>query len=138
MSQPELTHVRDAMQSDLLLIDGLSSTRKALEIMEATGADALVIDKRDAEDEYGLITIGMIGRDVIAQNRNPGRVSVYEIMEKPALIVPAGMQARYAIRLLTRLGVEHAIATQDDKAAGYVTLRGLTLAEFRDQFPKGD
>ncbi|MDA5093760.1 hypothetical protein O2N63_06625 [Aliiroseovarius sp. KMU-50] len=136
MSQPEMTHVRDAMQTELRLIDGLSSTRKALELMEETGLDALVIDKRDPADEYGVITIGMIGRDVIAPSRNPGRVSVYEIMEKPALIVPAGMQARYAIRLLTRLGAEHAIATDADKVVGYVTLRGLTLAEFRDKFPK--
>ncbi len=137
MSQPEMTRVRDAMQPDPRLVDGLSSTRKALEIMEETGADALVIGKRDQADEYGLITIGMIGRDVIAPNRNPTRVSIYEIMEKPALTVAASMQARYAIRLLTRLGAEHAIVTEMDLVVGYVTLRDLTLAEFRDQFPKG-
>lgn len=136
MSQPEMTHVRDAMQDDLHLIDGLSSIREALETMEETRVDALVIDKRDAADEYGVITMGMIGRDVIAPGRNPARVSVYEIMEKPALIVPAAMQARYAIRLLTRLGVEHAVATEADQVVGYVTLRDLTLAEFRDRFPK--
>lgn len=138
MSQPETTRVRNAMQPEPRMIDGLSSTRKALEIMETTGVDALVIGKRDEADEYGLITIGMIGRDVIATGRNPNRVSVYEIMEKPALSLPAGMQARYAIRLLTRLGAEHAIVTDMDLVVGYVTLRGLTLAEFRDQFPKTD
>ncbi|UWP94569.1 CBS domain-containing protein [Aliiroseovarius crassostreae] len=136
MSQPEVTRVRNAMQPDPRVVDGLSSTRKALEIMEETGVDALVIGKRDDADEYGLITIGMIGRDVISRNRNPNRVSIYEIMEKPTLTVSAAMQARYAIRLLTRLEATHALVTEMDLVVGYVTLRDLTLAEFRDQFPK--
>lgn len=131
MSSAENVRVRDAMHTSPRVIDGLAPVSDALGIMEETGFDALVIDKRDSDDEYGVISIGLIAQSVFAQNRNPARVSVYEVMEKPAVILPANMQARYAIRLLTRLGVKHAIVTEGDKMVGGVNLRGLVLAEFR-------
>lgn len=133
MSGPETTKVHHAMCKNPSMIDGLASVSKAIEIMEESGLDALVIDKRDAEDEYGLISMSMIARHVFACNRNPKRVSVYEIMEKPTVILPAKMQARYAIRLLTRLGMKHAIVTEEDKTVGSVNIRGLVLAEYHAQ-----
>lgn len=131
MTKPEAIQTRDAMRQ-AHVIDGLSSVRKALTIMEETGRNALVIDKRDPQDEYGLITIGMIAREIFAKNRNPQRVSVYEVMEKPALTISAGMQVRYALRLMTRLGVEHAIVCKGDTLVGVADLRDMSMCEFRD------
>lgn len=125
----DAVRVRDALRGAPLLIDGVASVTDALARMQETGRRSLIIDKRDDADEYGLITVSQIAREVFARNRSPDRVSVYEVMDKPAVHLLAGMQARYALRLLCRLGVDHAIVTEADKMVGAVSLRALTLAE---------
>lgn len=129
MSQPEETRVRDAVQEDPHVINGLASVADAMRIFEASGHDTMVIEKRSPDDEYGVLTLSMIARQVFARNRAPSRVSVYEVMEKPAINLSGNMQARYAIRLLTRLNLDVALVIEDDKLIGTVGLRELTLAE---------
>ncbi|MDE9450500.1 CBS domain-containing protein [Aliiroseovarius sp. Z3] len=129
MSQPEETRVRDAVREDPHIINGLASVAEALRIFEASGHDTMVIEKRSPDDEFGVLTISMIARQVFARNRAPERVSVYEVMEKPAVNISGNMQARYAIRLLTRLNLNVALVVEDDELIGTVGLRELTLAE---------
>ncbi|UWQ15390.1 hypothetical protein K3556_05740 [Aliiroseovarius sp. M344] len=129
MSQSEDTRVRDAVQQDPHIINGLATVAEALEVFEATGHDTLVIEKRSSDDEFGVLTISMIARQVFALNRAPARVSVYEVMEKPSINLSGNMQARYAIRLLSRLNLDVALVVEDDTLIGTVGLRELTLAE---------
>ncbi|MCK8462790.1 CBS domain-containing protein [Aliiroseovarius sp. S1339] len=129
MSQPEETRVRDAIQQDPHVINGLASVAEALQVFQSSGHDTLVIEKRSPDDEFGVLTISMIARQVFARNRTPSRVSVYEVMEKPAINISGNMQARYAIRLLARLNLNVALVVEDDTLIGTVGLRELTLAE---------
>ena len=65
---------------------------------------------------------------MIAQNRAPERVNVYEIMTKPVLTLPPDMLVRYAIRLLVRFEVSRAIVVDNDRnPLGLVTLRDLVM-----------
>lgn len=127
---PDTSHVTvaDCMENNPKIIDGLASVAEALEMMEQGQVDALVIDKRDESDEYGLLSIDMIAKDIFAKKRKAHRVSVYEIMVKPAVVVPTTMKARYAIRLLTRLGITRALVTDGLDLAGWVDLRRLCIA----------
>ena len=59
----------------------------------------------------GLVFLG--AREVIARDRAPERVNVYEVMAKPALTVRSGMLARYAVRLLVRFRVSRALVVDD-------------------------
>ena len=129
MSQPEEIRVRDAVRQDPHIINGLASVAEALQIIETSGHNTLVIEKRSPDDEFGVLTISMIARQVFAKHRAPTRVSVYEVMEKPAINISGNMQARYAIRLLTRLNIDVALVVEDDVLLGTVGLRELTLAE---------
>ncbi|WP_289043501.1 CBS domain-containing protein [uncultured Aliiroseovarius sp.] len=129
MNQPGETRVRNAVQHEPHVISGLASVTDALKIIESSGHNTLVIDKRSPDDEFGVLTIGMIARKVFALNRAPCRVSVYEVMEKPAINLSGNMQARYAIRLLTRLNLSVALVVENEKLIGTVGLRELTLAE---------
>lgn len=124
----KLILVRDAMREDTPVIDGLASVTEAMDVLSKKMRRALIIEKRDAHDEYGLIDIRHIASDVVGPNRNPDRVSVYEIMDKPAVTVSVDMKARYAIRLLSRLGVDHAIVLDGGDLAGLVSLRDLVFA----------
>ena len=109
-------------------IDGLATVAEAMALMKQRGVDALVVNRRDATDEAGLVLLSDIAGEVIGRNRAPERVNVYEIMNKPALTLPADMLARYAVRLLTRFQVSYAVVVDPDRnPVGLVTVRNLVL-----------
>ena len=120
--------VGDIMAVEFPSIDGLATVAEAMALMKQRGVDALVVNRRDATDEAGLVLLSDIAGDVIGRNRAPERVNVYEIMNKPALTLPADMLARYAVRLLTRFQVSYAVVVDPDRnPVGLVTVRNLVL-----------
>ena len=122
--------VKDAMTTDLHTIDGLATIAEAIQAMRQHGVSSLVVDRRDANDEVGLLEVTGIAATVVSQNRAKDRVNVYEAMTKPVVTVPTGMLARYAVRLLCQLGLSRAVVVNDQRdAVGMVTLRDLVLGD---------
>lgn len=119
--------VRDVMTPQTELVDGLATMRDAVALMREKKIHALIVDKRDDTDDFGLITVNEIATGVIEPNRSLDRTAVYEFMIKPALTVNAEKNIRYAIRLLSRYGETRAIVTKDGHAVGFVTLADMVL-----------
>ena len=127
MTEHEYVKVRLVMTPSPRLIDGLATVRQAIDLMRDGGVSSLVIDRRHDGDEYGLVTVHDIAGKVIANDRAPDRISVYEIMSKPALTVDVDMDVKYAIRILTRFQLTRALVTEQGKLAGIVTLRDMAI-----------
>ena len=128
-AKPEL-RVGDVMVTEIISINGLATVSDAMALMRRHNINSLVVDRRDAGDEVGLVLVSDIARRVIAPNRAPDRVNVYEIMSKPVWTLPPDMLARYAVRLLARFQLSRAVVVdQDRNPIGMVTLRDLTLGE---------
>ena len=96
------------MRTEVHTIDGLATVSQAMALMHRHQVASLVVPRRDEDDEMGVVLVSDIAREVIARNRAPERVNVYEIMSKPVLTLASEMQARYAVRLLVALRVYHA------------------------------
>ncbi len=129
MSGRRIIRVRDVMVAGLYSVDGLATVAEAMTLMEQHQINALGVNRRNEDDELGLVTVADIAREVIARNRAPERVNVYEIMSKPVLTLPSDMQARYAVRMLVRFAVSRALVVDHDRnPLGIVTLRGLVMA----------
>ena len=127
--KPEL-RVGDVMVTEIISIDGLATVSDAMALMRRHNVNSLVVNRRDEDDEIGLVLVSDIARQVIAPNRSSDRVNVYEIMSKPVWTVPPDMLARYAVRLLSRFEVSRAVVVDHDRnPIGIVTLRDLTLGE---------
>ena len=121
--------VRDAMTTELRVVDGLATVAEAVGLMKRHAVSSLVVARRDADDEVGLVEVADIATEVVAKNRPPERVNVYEVMTKPVVTLPADMLVRYAVRLLGQLGLSRAVVVNDERdAVGMVTLRDLVLA----------
>lgn len=137
MTEHSYTAVSETMTSNPRRIDGLAPVSQAIRIMRDEGLRSLVIDKRHDGDEFGMIVIHDIADKVIARGRAPARVSVYEIMSKPAITVDAAMDIKYAIRLLTRIDLSRALVVDNGEPIGIVTLRDMVL-RFVDDDGDGD
>lgn len=121
------TRVRSLMRPSPGMVDGLATVQQALDMMRRDNVGALVIDRRDDGDEYGIIVLSDIASKVIAENRAPERTSVYEVMSKPVVSVNAEMDIKYAIRLLSRFDLSRALVTQDGQLVGLVSLREMVF-----------
>lgn len=119
--------VADVMNASLHVIDGLATVREALSMMNERKVGSLVIERRHEGDEYAMITVYDIAEKVVSLNRSVDRTSVYEVMTKPVLVLGAGMNIRYAIRMLARLQHSRALVSQSDAIVGIVTLRDMVV-----------
>lgn len=128
MTDRKITRVADVARQTVHEIDGVASVKSAIAEMKRYSVSSLVIARRDDGDEHGIVTVQDIASKVVAHNRSTERVSVYEIMTKPAITVNAEMNVKYAIRLLARLGLGRALVMERGELLGIVTLRDLVLA----------
>lgn len=119
--------VRDCMRKEVTEVDGAIDVLTALKIMKKKGVTSLIVKRRDEQDEYGMLLFSDIAKRVIAKNRAPERVNVYEIMAKPVLTVRPDMEIRYCARLFENFGISHAPVVENDKIIGMVSYYLLVL-----------
>lgn len=119
--------VRNCMRKDITEIDGSMDVLSALKLMKKVRDTSLIVKRRDDQDEYGMLLFSDVAKKVIAKNRAPERVSVYEIMAKPCLTVRPDMEIRYCARLFENFGISHAPVVENDKIVGMVSYYRLVL-----------
>ena len=124
--------VRDCMRPNVTEVDGSIDVLAALKIMKKVGQTSLIVKRRDAHDEHGMLLFSDIAKQVIAKNRAPERVNVYEIMAKPVITVRPDMDIRYCARLFENFGIGHAPVVEDDKIIGMVSYYRLVLHGLQD------
>ena len=119
--------VKDVMKTEFGTIDDRATIKEALGEMSRLKTTALVVNKRSEDDEYGLILVSDIAEQVLALDRAPGRVNVYEIMTKPAISVDPEMDIRYCSRLMSSLKLTRILVVRDNELLGRVSPRALVL-----------
>lgn len=127
MSDKVPVRVKDVMTNNYQLVDGLMMADQALAKMKETKAHVLIVDKRDDNDEYGIVLLSDIAREVLAVNRAPERVNIYEIMSKPVVGVDLCMDIRYCARLFNTLGFSYAPVIDKGQLLGIVGYADLLL-----------
>lgn len=127
MSIPDWGTVRECMSSKVTEVDGQMDVLTAMKVMKKVGSTSLVVKRRNESDEYGLLLFSDIAKQVIARNRAPERVNVYEIMAKPVLMVRPEMKVRYCARFFEKFRISHAPVEEDGKVIGMVSYYRLMI-----------
>ena len=122
-----LIRVRDVMKPNFDMVDGMDTVAQALDRMQHVDTKSLIVRKRHDDDEYGMVLISDIAREVLAKDRAPERVNIYEIMSKPLLSVPPAMDIRYCARLFNRFDLSRAPVVDQDEVIGIVSLTDLVV-----------
>ena len=130
MTDPRDLLVGDVMSTTVRTIERTATVHQAIELMRESDVSSLAVERRDETDEYGLLVVSDIAREVIAENRSPDRVNVYEIMSKPVVTLSANMMIRYAVRLLVRFNLSRALVVDATRTpVGIVTLRDMVVTQ---------
>ena len=132
MNAPKWVPVRQVMRADVTKVNGRINILEAMRIMKKVQATCLIVEKRHENDEYGMLLFSDVARQVIAKDRAPERVNVYEIMAKPVISVRPGMDIRYCARLFGSFGISHAPVIENDEVVGIVSYYLLVLEGLPD------
>jgi len=133
MNEKTVMRVRDVMKHNFDMIDGKMTVRDALNTMKHVETKCLLVDKRNQDDEYGMVLISDIAKQVLAKDRAPERVNIYEIMTKPVMSVDPDMDIRYCARMFERFGLSRAPVVENDKVIGIVSFTDMVLKGVADQ-----
>ncbi|GGJ03386.1 CBS domain-containing protein [Shewanella hanedai] len=127
MSQRKLVRNSDVMTNKFVMVDGLHTVADAVKHAIEQDVKVLFVNKRHENDEYGIVLMSDIAKQVLAKDRAPERVNIYEIMLKPVLSVSAGMDVRYCARLFERLRISKAPVIENGEILGLVSYQDLVL-----------
>ncbi len=127
MMNRKIVRVSDVMKQQIDIVDGMTTVSEALHTMKHVETKCLIINKRHGNDEYGMVLIADIAKQVLARDRAPDRVNVYEIMSKPVMTVDPQMDIRYCARLFERFGLSRAPVVDHGRLVGIVSYTDMVL-----------
>jgi signal-transduction protein with cAMP-binding, CBS, and nucleotidyltransferase domain len=127
INKDKIIHVREVMKPDFATVDGIATIGDALKKMKSAKTSVLIVNKRHEHDEYGLITSADIARHVLAKDRAPDRVNVYEIMTTPVITVSPDMDIRSCSRLFATYNLVRAPVMENNQIIGMVSPNSLVL-----------
>lgn len=127
MSNKKTIRVRDVMKNQVDIVDGKMTVMEALNKMRYVETKALIVEKRNENDEYGIVVLSDIAKHVLAKDRSPHRVNIYEIMSKPVISVRADMDIRYCARLFEQFGLARVPVIENERIIGIVSFTDMVL-----------
>ena len=123
--------VRDIMQSDVKTVSAFATIREAMRTMSRNQVKSLVVERKDANDAYGIITYGSILRTIVAEEGDIDLVHVYDICDNPAISVAAELDARHVARLMVRHDFRRVIVLDGNELTGIVTVDDIMTPVLR-------
>lgn len=118
---------RAVMHENHLEVDGKATIKEALSIMKGNNCDVLIVKKRDEHDALGIVLLSDIVKKVLAKDKAPERVNVYEIMSKPVIPIEPNLDVRYCARLFSRFGISNAPVVENGEVIGVVSYNELVF-----------
>jgi CBS domain-containing protein len=117
--------VKDIMQTEVISISPLATLREAMATMRRHHVKSLVVERRDDHDAYGIITYWAILRTIVSEEGDIDLVNVYDVYEKPALIVPQVMDVKYVARMMIAQNQHRVLVLESGRLVGLVTMNDI-------------
>lgn len=133
MSHKPIIKVKDIMKPDFDLVDGMDTVADVLKNSEHAESKCFIVDTRHDNDEYGIVLLSDIAKKVLARDKSPERINIYEIMTKPVVSVDPDMDIRYCTRLFENFGLSRAPVIENKKVVGIVGYTDIVLRGVRDR-----
>ncbi len=133
MTEKRIVRVRDVMKTGFDMVEGVDTIASILRNSRHPESKCFIVNVRHEDDEYGIVLLSDIAKNVLAKDKSPERVNVYEIMSKPVISVDPEMDIRYCTRLFENFGLARAPVVENRKVVGVIGYTDIVLAGLRDR-----
>ena len=103
---------REIMTKNVITISGSATVAEAVSLMKDKGLRALIVERRNEDDPYGMVTETDVVYKVAAHGHDPKEMRVFEIMTKPCIVVPPDLGVEYVARLFANTKIRRAPVVQ--------------------------
>lgn len=125
-----MSKAKDVMTEDVATIKGSATVADAVKLMKFKGIHSLIVERRNEEDAYGIVTDTDITSQVVAYGKDAKQVKVYEVMTKPCVVVNPDLAVEYVARLFSQVNIDRAPVIKGD-LLGIISLQDiLTKSDF--------
>lgn len=131
METKQYLTAKDIASDQIIFIDGLATVGEAIHLMKEQNVDVLFIEKRDGTDANGIIVISDIIRHVVIKDKSINEVSVYEVMTKPAISIPATLNSKYVPRFLINSKISVAPVEENGVYIGVIHLKDYLFNTYK-------
>lgn len=119
---------RDVMNPNVALISPLATVQEAVELMMECRCQALIVDRADDNDAYGILTFQEIVYNVISKSLSPARVRVADYMIKPLIVVNPNLRLPFIAQLFANTNIQNAPVIEEHRLAGIISSSDLVRA----------
>lgn len=123
----KIIKARDVMHAKHLEMAGEATVADALNAMREDNSDVIIVKKRHEHDAFGILLLSDIAKQVLARDRAPERVNIYEIMSKPVVPVDPEMDVRHCARMFETFGLANAPVIENGQIIGIVSYKELVF-----------
>ena len=116
-------------RKDLVCLPGSATVREASRLMAQQGVGAVLI--LDGKALRGIFTERDALNRVLAEERDPDRTQLEEVMTGDLVTLGPKATAIDALRLMTEIGFRHLPVVEEDQIYGIISLRDFIGAEFQ-------
>lgn len=113
----------DIMITEVVTIESSATISHAAKVMKQNNLRSLIVERSSQNNAYGIITTTDIS-NAIAQDQDPYRTYVYEVMTKPCIVVSPNMSLEHIARLFARAKIRLAPVIKD-RLLGVVSLTDI-------------
>ncbi len=106
--------VREWMNDLVVYIDSESPVTDALALMRRRYIHSLIVNKSQANPEFGIITATDICDKIVAQERNPAFVKVGEVMNSPLITAKENWTLKECAEMMRTHTIHHLPVTDDN------------------------
>ena len=127
MKDKKIIKAREVMHQKHIELDGLATVKEALIAMREKKSNVVIVKKRNEHDAWGIVLLSDIVKKVLAKDKAPERVNVYEIMSKPVIPISPELDVRYVARLFDRFGLSNAPVIEHDQVLGIISYEDMVF-----------
>lgn len=127
MTTKRLVTARDIMHTQFIEVEGLMTVKEAIRRLREEDVSVILVKKRNEHDAYGIVLLSDIAKKVLARDRSPDRVNIYEIMSKPVVRLDPELDVRYCARLFDQFGLSVCPVIEQDNVIGMISYGELVM-----------
>lgn len=119
---------RDVMNRNFALVSPVATVQEAVERMVECGVQAVIVDRADEGDAYGILTFQEIVYRLISKALSPTRTRVADIMIKPLIVVNPNLRLPFVAQLFANTGIQNAPVIEEHRLVGVISSADLVRA----------
>lgn len=124
--------VSEVMITDVYRISPFATLRAALVMMGERRVKSLVVDRRDENDAFGLLSYSHILRTIVAEEGDIDLINVYDVALTPIITVSPELSVRNAAAMMDRYILNRLVVTRQNVLIGLVTMNDIVARIIAD------